>query len=88
MENSVLLDASGVSDLIPEADFHDILDIGGRFTVYGREAGIEVGDIMGSEVNNLTIRGGLEIIFEVISGVHNTDSKGVGGQNGNKQTEW
>ena len=63
VENTVPLVISGFSYSHPAADFHDIAAVSGRLNVYGREAELEPGNIMGQEVNNIILRGGLESIL-------------------------
>ena len=54
--------------------------------MYGREVVLESGDIMGREVNNITLTGGHENILEGISDIHNANSKVVVGLDGSNHT--
>ena len=55
VENSFPLAGIGFIALRPVTDFHDIVATRGMFNAYGNEAELEQGNIMGWEVNNITL---------------------------------
>ena len=77
MDNSVTLTADGIYALYAATYFLDIASTMGRFNTYGREAEPEPGDIMGWEVNDITLKGGPDIILEGVSYICNNNSKVV-----------
>ena len=79
MYNGVPLTVGWLSWLHAATDFHDVAAIGGRFYADGREAELKPVYVMGWEVNNLTLVGGLESIREGVGDVRNTYGEVVSG---------
>ena len=69
MDNGVSLTAGGLSYLHSATDLHEVAAIGGRLYAYGGEEEFEPGYVMGWEVNNFMLVGGLGSILEGISDI-------------------
>ena len=87
VEYCILMASIRFNALHPTAYLHDIASTGVRFYAYGREAELDPGEVMGYTVNNLPLRGSLEVIIEGISDIHNTNGDMVCGWNVNNQPE-
>ena len=87
-ENSFTLTSGRIGVLNDAEDLHDVAAIRGRLNKYVRQEKLEPGNLMGWEVDYFTLGGGLEIILEGISDVHNTNSEAVSGSNYDNRMGW
>ena len=83
MNNGVTLTSIRLSSLHDATHFHDIVAIGSRFYEDVRETEIKLGYLMGWAVNNITLKGYLEIILEGVSDIRNANAEVVSDRDGN-----
>ena len=69
------------------ADLHGILAIWYKLYVDGKEGELEPGYVMGRTVNNLLLRGSLEVTMEGIFDIRNDNGDVVCGSNGKNQPD-
>ena len=69
------------------ADIQSIAATVGSLYAYGREEEYEPGQLIMWKVNNLPIRGSLEVILEVIGDIRDTNDEVVCVINGNNNQE-
>ena len=87
MENGVPLTSGGLGSLHVTTYFHGVEAIGGRLYAYDREAEPVPGYIVGWSVNNITFEGGLDIIMECVSDIHNANCGVVSGRDSENKTK-